>query len=303
MQTQTNTPHAAPSVPLARPLLVIGGGNMGGAIVTGAVRARVLAGERVVIVDPNPEKHTPFEALGIGCVSSIPEGLEAFAALEAAAGAATEGLVMLAVKPQMLGAVAAELAESLRQSPRPVLSILAGITTARLAAEVGGQPIRLMPNTPAQIGKGLTALCVEPNSAAASPATPSAEDIAATRRLFESVGRVVELPESLLDAFTGVAGSGPAYVFLLAEGMLAGAEAVGFDHETGLELVRATIAGAAGLLEAAAETEPAALRAMVTSKGGTTAAATDVLAEHRMPFALREAIVAARDRGRALSQG
>ncbi|MFG0260065.1 MAG: NAD(P)-binding domain-containing protein, partial [Phycisphaerales bacterium JB041] len=103
MQTQTNTPHAAPSVPLARPLLVIGGGNMGGAIVTGAVRARVLAGERVVIVDPNPEKHTPFEALGIGCVSSIPEGLEAFAALEAAAGAATEGLVMLAVKPQMLG--------------------------------------------------------------------------------------------------------------------------------------------------------------------------------------------------------
>lgn len=306
MQTPPNVSDSPQSVPLARPLLVIGGGNMGGAIVSGAVRAGVLAGERVVIVDPNPEKHAPFEKLGIRCVTSIPQGLEAFAALEAAAGRTNEGLVMLAVKPQMLGAVAAELAGTLRQSPRPVLSILAGITTARLSAELGGRPIRLMPNTPAQIGKGLTALCVEPAAAGAGQAAramPTAEELAATRRLFESVGRVVELPESLLDAFTGVAGSGPAYVFLLAEGMLAGAEAVGFDRETGLELVRATIAGAAGLLEAAAETDPAALRAMVTSKGGTTAAATDVLAEHRMPFALREAIVAARDRGRALSQG
>ena len=267
MQTPWHTPQAALSVPLARPLLVIGGGNMAGAIVAGAVRAGVLAGGRVVVVDPNTDKHATFRSLGIGCMTTIPEGIRALVSLETPGGGGDEGLVLLAVKPQMLGDVAEAVGDTFRHTPRPVLSILAGTTIAKLDAELGGRSIRLMPNTPAQIGKGLTALCVEPGPPAAVRAErsgPSDEDLAATRRLFESVGRVVELPESLLDAFTGVSGSGPAYVFMLAEGMLAGAEAVGFDRATGLELVRATIAGAAGLLDAA-DTDPAALRAMVTS--------------------------------------
>ncbi len=150
-----------------------------------------------------------------------------------------------------------------------------------------------MPNTPAQIVKGITALFPGPG------ATP--KDLATARYLFQAVGKVIDLPESLLDAFTAVAGSGPAYLFHLAESMAAGAEAVGFDRPQALELVRATIAGAAGLLEAATDTDPADLRAMVTSKGGTTAAAITLLEDRAVLPAMRDAITAARDRGRELA--
>ena len=195
----------------------------------------------------------------------------------------------------MLPAVAEALGGALRTTPRLLVSILAGTPTMRVAQELGGRVVRLMPNTPAQIGKGITAMCPGPGA--------TGDDLAATRALFESVGRVIDLPEGLLDAFTGVAGSGPAYVFYLAEAMAAGAEAVGFSRGQALELTRATIAGAAGLLEASPETEPAELRAMVTSKGGTTAAATAVLDARAVVDAFREAIVAARDRGRELGGG
>ncbi|MDQ7013771.1 MAG: pyrroline-5-carboxylate reductase [Planctomycetota bacterium] len=316
--------------PLPHPLLLIGGGTMGEAIVAGAVRAGVIDVSRVVVVDPNPEKHAAFVALGVdqaACVGTSPDGMARLAALESRHGRVAEGgggagaggaggggrgtgLILLAVKPQMLDDVAAALGDALCDTPRAVLSILAGVPLSRLAGALGGRPIRLMPNTPAQIGMGITALCPGPGATSA--------DITTARRLFAGVGRVVDLPEELLDAFTGVAGSGPAYVFLLAEGMLAGAKAVGFDREQGLALVRATIAGAAALLDAAAtatdtnadpantnpaHADPAHLRALVTSKGGTTAAATAVLLERGVPEALRDAIVAARDRGRELAEG
>lgn len=291
----TRHPSHDPKNPLPQPLLLIGGGTMGGAIVAGAVQAGVLEASRVVMVDPDAEKYAAFVALGVpaaSCVGSIPDGLPRLEALETEHRHA--GLVLLAVKPQMLDAVAGALGDALHRVPRAVLSILAGVPLTRLGAKLGGRPIRLMPNTPAQVGAGITAFCPGPSATTA--------DLAATRRLFASVGRVVDLPEPLLDAFTGVAGSGPAYVFLLAEGMLAGAEAVGFGREQGLELVRATIAGAAALLDAE-DADPATLRAMVTSKGGTTAAATGVLTARGVPDALRDAIVAARDRGRELADG
>jgi len=297
---------------LHQPLLLIGGGTMGRAIVEGAVRAGVLVGERIIVHDPDPARHAPFDAVGASCTTSLAEALDRLDALDTSLGAAsatvsaeganTGGMILLAVKPQVLGAVAEAMHEAAGPSgevrSRLVMSILAGTPTSRLAEAIGGgggRIVRLMPNTPAQIGMGITALCPGPG------ATPA--DIATARQLFAGVGRVVDLPEDLLDAFTGVAGSGPAYVFLLAEGMLAGAEAVGFDREQGLELVRATITGAAALLDAAANTDPATLRALVTSKGGTTAAATAVLLERGVPDALRDAIVAARDRGRELAGG
>ncbi len=317
---------------LHQPLLLIGGGTMGRAIVEGAVRAGVLVGGQIVVHDPDPARHAPFEALGAACTTSLAEALDRLDALDAnlrttsaaasAEDANTGGMILLAVKPQVLGAVAeamhAAAGPSGKVRSRLVMSILAGTPTSRLAEAFGGlggpalraglggdggdgvggvgggRIVRLMPNTPAQIGKGITALCPGPG------ATPA--DITTARQLFAGVGRVVDLPEDLLDAFTGVAGSGPAYVFLLAEGMLAGAEAVGFDREQGLELVRATITGAAALLNAT-NTDPATLRALVTSKGGTTAAATGVLIERGVPDALCDAIVAARDRGRELADG
>jgi len=154
-----------------------------------------------------------------------------------------------------------------------------------------------MTNTPARIGQGMTAMC----PATSEGAIPTADDLAATRTLFAAVGRVIDLPEEMLDAFTAVAGSGPAYLFHLAEGMAAGAEAVGFERTQALDLVRATIAGAAGLLEASPGTDPADLRAMVTSAGGTTAAAVGVLEARAMRNTLRDAIIAAKDRGHALA--
>lgn len=267
-------------------LLVIGGGNMGRAIVQRAVQAETLDPARVVVVDPEPARHEPFAAIGLACARTLEAGLAALAPLEAAEPA----LVLLAVKPQMLPEVAAQAGGRLRG--RAVLSILAGTTTARLADALAARPVRLMPNTPAQVGRGITAICGGDGATEA--------DLAAARRLFESVGRVIDLPEDLLDAFTAVAGSGPAYVFLLAEGLAAGAEAAGFDRQTALRLVRATISGAAALMEAEPETEPAELRARVTSKGGTTAAAVGVLEDRAVRDALRDAVLAARDRGREL---
>lgn len=272
-----------------RPLLVVGGGNMGRAIVLGAAAAGALRGERVVVLEPDQAKHDPLQAAGAFCSRSAVAAVERFCSLEMDRG---PGAVLLAVKPQMLGEVARELRESLRTPERLVLSILAGVTTARLAHEIGGRIVRLMPNTPAMIRRGITAMCAGPGA--------TKDDLRATRALFESVGQVIELPEHLLDAFTAVAGSGPAYVFYLAEGMAAGAEAVGFSRDQALEIVRATVAGAAGLMEAEAGAEPAELRSRVTSKGGTTAAAAVVLDGRGVMAAVREAVVAARDRGREL---
>lgn len=277
---------------LERPLLLVGGGNMGRAIVLGAAAAGALAGERVVVIEPDVAKHSDFCGIGAYCADSAGEGLTRFASLEMQRG---PGVVLLAVKPQVFGGVAGELGDSVRSSARPVLSIMAGVTTARLANEIGGRVVRLMPNTPAMIRRGITAMCAGPGA--------TADDLILARALFESVGRVIEFPEDLLDAFTAVAGSGPAYVFSLAEGMVAGAEAVGFSREQALEIVRATVAGAAGLMEARGDLTPGQLREMVTSKGGTTAAALAVQDERGVLGAIRDAVVAARDRGRELSGG
>lgn len=280
---------------------------MGGSIIRGAVRGGVLAGPGVIVVDPDQSRHDTFAELGATCVTELGHGFDALGSMESDASESTTGMVLLAVKPQMLGTVAEASDGALHAKPRAVLSILAGAPITRIRAELGGRVIRLMPNTPSQIGKGITAMCAPTSSNGAKDNTeqhiPSRAEIASTRRLFESVGTVIDLPESLLDAFTGVAGSGPAYVFLLAEGMLAGALEVGFDRQEAMTLVRATIAGAAGLLESDTETDAETLRARVTSKGGTTAAATEVLLQRGMPEALRDAIVAARDRGRELASG
>lgn len=277
---------------ITRPLLVIGGGNMGRAIVQGAIRAGTLDAALAVVLEPDASKHRAFTELGCSACEKPAEAVRVFQDFEKPGGA---GMVLLAVKPQMLAAVAEAVGEPLRSQPRLLMSILAGMTTGRLADALGGRVVRLMPNTPAQIGKGITALCPGPGA--------NADDLATTRVLFESVGRVVDLPEDLLDAFTAVAGSGPAYVFYLAEAMAAGAQAVGFSRDQALELTRATIAGAAALLEASPETDPGSLRAMVTSRGGTTAAATGVLDAREVLPAIRAAIIGARDRGRELAGG
>ena len=233
----------------------IGGGNMAAALI-GGMRARgaALAGMRVV--EPAAEARARLAA-------SHP-GLALFPATtrDAVAGAA---LVVLAVKPQQMRAAAQALAPHLAASPAPVvLSIAAGIRLADLARWLGGHGrlVRAMPNTPALVGKGISGIY--------APSTVDAAGRALAAAVLDAVGEQVWVDdEAMLDAVTGVSGSGPAYVFYFLEALEEAARDLGFSPQDARRLAYATFAGAMALAQASPE-EPAVLRAQVTSKGGTT---------------------------------
>ncbi|MCW5776268.1 MAG: pyrroline-5-carboxylate reductase [Phycisphaeraceae bacterium] len=278
---------------IPNPVAFVGGGTMARAIAAGALDAGLLDPSAVCAADPDAGAREWFASHGCAAFDDGAGALEWLARVEPACG---NGVLLLAVKPQALDRAAASIVPALAGMPRLVVSILAGTTTERIGVALGGsvRVVRAMPNTPARARKGITAIA--PGTSA------TADDASLAERLFGAVGRVVRIDEALMDAFTAVAGSGPAYVFLLAEAMVEGAVESGLDRETALLAVRATVAGAGALLESG-EDEPAALRAAVTSKGGTTAAALGVLESERVREALVRAVVAARDRGRELASG
>lgn len=176
------------------------------------------------------------------------------------------------------------------------LSIAAGVPLAKLEAWLGeGVPVvRAMPNTPAQVGAGATAI--------AGGRAVGEDDLAWAEEVLGAVGTVVRVPEPLLDAVTGLSGSGPAYVFLVAEALTEGGVAAGLPRDTAAALTARTLLGAARLLAESGE-GPEALRAAVTSPGGTTAAGLEVLEARGVRDALVEAVQAATDRSRALGAG
>ncbi len=215
---------------------------------------------------------------------------------EAANRAAVDGAetVVLAVKPQVLKQVCAELRPCLKGEL--IVSIAAGTRISTLTRWLNGHAriVRTMPNTPALIGQGITGLYAPPDMVA--------EDIATATKLMQSTGEVVPVAnEAMIDSVTAVSGSGPAYVFHWIESMVAGAEAVGFDPADARTLVLATLKGATALAEASDES-PSVLRERVTSKGGTTAAALGVINERGVQQALIDAVRAARDRGVELGE-
>jgi pyrroline-5-carboxylate reductase len=268
------------------PLAVIGGGNMGLAIVRGAARG----GIGVLVAEPRVERHAELSEAGARVYPSAAAALRALVAAEPAPGS---GQVLLAVKPQMFADVAAEL-RPIADAPRVVLSIMAGLTTQRIGAALGPavRVVRLMPNTPAMIGRGVTAWC--------AGSTARAGDEGLALRLFSAMGDVLPLEEDLMDAFTAVGGSGPAYVFYLAEALERGAREVGLSEVDARRIVRGVIAGAGALLESSPQDAPT-LRAAVTSKGGTTQAACEAMDAAGVADAVARAVRAARDRGRALA--
>jgi pyrroline-5-carboxylate reductase len=207
-------------------------------------------------------------------------------------------VLILAIKPQMLAAAAPAL-QTLAGPQTMLLSILAGKRVADLSARfpTARAIVRAMPNTPAAIGRGVT-------GAFANPATSAAQrDRAAA--LLGSVGEVVWVEdEALIDAVTAVSGSGPAYVFLLAECLAAAGVASGLPEDLAARLARATVAGAGELLYRTPELSPQALRENVTSPGGTTAAALEVLmGKDGMASVLERAVAAAKKRSEELSGG
>lgn len=270
----------------AGPWLFIGAGNMATAIAAGAVHAGAVSRAALAAIDPTTPPGGPFGRV----FREVPEAAD-WLLEHPSAG------IVVCVKPQSFGGVAEAWRPVLDAvASRVVVSIMAGTTSDVIGEGMGGQArvVRVMPNTPIRLGLGMSALCAGPRA--------TEDDLLRAERLFGASGKAMRIDEGLMDAFTALAGSGPAYVFYLAEAMVEAAEQLGFDRERALTIVRQTVAGAGELLNQSPET-PRALRRAVTSKGGTTAAATDTMDASGVSDAVVRAVHAARHRGVELGAG
>jgi pyrroline-5-carboxylate reductase len=277
----TPLPTPAPFAPVPGTVVLAGAGKMGGAMLTGWLARGLDAGD-VAIVEPHPsDEIRALTARGVR-INPVAEDVGAVAAL------------VIAVKPQMFR----EAGPALRRFVGPdtlVLSIMAGTTIAALAEVCGGSVVRAMPNTPAAIGRGITVAVPAGNVSAGQRAMADA--------LLHATGTVEWVDnEALMDAVTAVSGSGPAYVFLLAEELARAGVAAGLPAALATRLARETVAGSGELLHRS-ELDSATLRQNVTSPGGTTAAALEVLmGADGMPSLLTRAVAAATKRSKELAK-
>ncbi|MEE2971741.1 MAG: pyrroline-5-carboxylate reductase [Planctomycetota bacterium] len=258
---------------------VLGLGNMGGAVLRGLLRHRVLPPERIGVCDLQPERVETFT--NEGCRPLLPDDV------------AASPRILLAIKPQVFVRIAPDLSSD--GTDRLAISVMAGLRSSRIARALGPgtRVVRTMPNTPASIGAGMTAISPGPDSTAA--------DRAFVRAMFESVGTVVEIAEEHLYAVTAVSGSGPAWVFRKAEAWIDAAIAEGIPTPIARSLVVETLYGAAKLLKEL-DQDAASLREAVTSPGGTTAAGLKALEETSFEAAIHAAIRAATARGEELDR-
>ena len=204
-------------------------------------------------------------------------------------------VVLVGVKPAMVPDLLREIAPSLPEDAI-VVSLAAGVTLQTFADNLGAdvRVIRSMPNTPSTVGKGVTGL--------AAGAAASADDLALVHRLFATVGAVVEVPESQIDALSTISGSGPAYVYLLIEELTKAAVGMGFSESDARVMVEQTFIGATALLDASGE-EPSELRRRVTSPKGTTERAVAVLQDAHLDRTFAQAADAALARAKELAAG
>lgn len=255
-------------------LVLLGCGKMGSALLAGWLAAGVPAAS-VWVIEPNPSEW--LKGAGVHLNAGVP---------------AAPAVAVLAVKPQMMGAALPAL-QALGNGATLFVSIAAGTTIAAFEAALGARTpiVRTMPNTPAMVNRGITALCRNGHV--------SDGDMALAVALMAAVGETVILDgEHQIDAVTAVSGSGPAYVFHLIEAMAAAGEAEGLSADVAMRLARATVSGAGELAHRSGESA-AQLRVNVTSPGGTTAAALAVLMPE-LPGLMQRAVKAAADRGREL---
>ena len=263
----------------------IGGGNMARSLVGGLV-ARGQAPASLRVAEPVPTLRAALAAeFGVQACATAAEAVE---------GA---GTWVLAVKPQVLRGVCEGLQTRARAQRPLVVSIAAGITAAQIDRWLGGGQavVRTMPNTPALLGAGATGLY-------ANPAVDTGQR-AAAETLMQATGITAWIEdEALMDAVTAVSGSGPAYVFLLAEALQAAGEAQGLPPDTARRLVVQTLLGASRMLDGSDETA-ATLRQRVTSPGGTTQAAVETFEAGGFRDLVHQAVAAATRRGRELASG
>lgn len=257
----------------------IGAGNMAEAIARAAIDGGVLAAANMIACDPVEDRRRVFATLGVATCEQNSDVI------------ARSRYVLLAVKPQTLPQVGDEL-RAIDADGQVVMSIMAGITTEKIEQAIGrpSRLVRIMPNTPLMVGRGMSAITLGRH------ARHGDDDLAL--RLFAAAGEAIRVEERMIDAITAVSGSGPAYLFYLAEAMEQAAKELGLTEHAGL-LVRQTLLGSAELL-ASGEQTPQELRRKVTSPGGTTEAAIMHLDGNASVQVIVNAIKAAQERSREL---
>lgn len=262
-------------------IAIIGLGRMGSALLKGIMNAGIAKAEDIIASDPLlTEEESNLDFYGI---RTTRDNLLAIR---------TADLIILAVKPQLFPSLAASYAGEIKD--KLIVSIIAGLSIAKLSKELGAarRIIRVMPNTPALINEGISAL-------AASP-TVKEEEMALVKKIFQSLGEVVEVEEDLMDGVTGLSGSGPAYVYLMIEALTDGGVLTGLSRDLALKLATWTVQGAAKMVLETGR-HPGELKDMVTSPAGTTIRGLELLEERGFRSALIAAVKAAADRSRELN--
>ncbi|KJS14677.1 MAG: Pyrroline-5-carboxylate reductase [Peptococcaceae bacterium BRH_c4b] len=262
----------------------LGGGAMAGAILAGLLKKGIFLPENIYITDISTARLKYLQdSYGVNTsqdnTAVVPE----------------VDIMVLAVKPQITGAVLKEIAGVVKPD-QTLVSIAAGISTAMLESYLNTPlaVVRVMPNTPALVGEGVSALCP------GSQAGPG--DMDRAMAIFNAVGRAVELPEHMMDAVTGLSGSGPAYMFLILEALSDAGVKVGLPRDAALLLAAQTMLGSARML-IEAEGHPAKMKEMVTTPGGTTIEGLYALEQAGLRGTLMKAVEAATRRSRELASG
>ncbi len=259
---------------------LVGGGVMGEAILTCLLTQKVYCPEDIIVSDPQASRRADLvQKYGVAVSDRN------FSVFDSE-------VVLLAIKPQIFAAIAQELVTEGCASSGLVISILAGVTLAQLeAAFVNSPVVRAMPNTPAQVGAGMTAIAL------GKLVTPTQKVLA--QNIFAAVGEVVEVPESLINAVTGLSGSGPGYVAVIIEALADGGVASGLPRAIAMQLAVQTVLGTAQLI-AKTGLHPAQLKDQVTSPGGTTIAGIAQLEKSGVRSGIIEAVKAATRRAEEL---
>ncbi len=255
---------------------IIGGGNMGSAIIE-----RVRQQFKVIVCEPDEKRRNVLRRKYKIAAADLPTAVK------------RSDVVIIAVKPQDIDSVL-ECMKPL-SGQRLIISIAAGITISYMEKQLGGgvRVVRTMPNMPAQIGEGITAIA---GGKFAKPA-----DIKLAQKIFHCLGKTVIVTEDVMDAITAASGSGPAYVFLFTECFMKAAQAIGLTAAQSRDLVYQTLIGSAHLLTKSKD-DAALLRAKVTSKGGTTQAAMDVFAAYNIEKMFSDALAAAKQKAGELKK-
>lgn len=263
---------------------IVGSGNMGVALARGLTETWAGASRRVVLSGRNPGK-----------VRETARRLHVRAARSNADAVRDADTIVLAVKPQIVPSVLEEIRESVPEGAT-LLSIAAGISTGGIEATFGGRVgvVRAMPNVAASVRASATAYCLGPHA--------GATDRRRAREILESIGTIVEVDESLMDAVTGLSGTGPLYLFLILESLSDAGVKVGLSRDVATHLAIQTLVGSAQLVRATGE-HPAKLRDLVTSPGGTAITALHSLERSGLKAMLMDAVEAATRRSEELGRG